>query len=88
MYLLFLTRKYYRNLYLQEVFWRQKSRVIWLREGNANTKYFHHKGDANTKNFHRLTVLRSINIISHIIDSFGIEIQDQDDMRNYVFTQF
>jgi hypothetical protein len=30
-------------LYREEMMWLQRSCITWLREGNRNTKYFHHK---------------------------------------------
>eukprot|EP00253_Pinus_taeda_P007550 PITA_07550 len=45
----------------EEFFWKQKSRVLWLKEGERNTKFFHISTIAN----------RTHNIISSIKDKNG-----------------
>ena len=35
---------------MEEISWKQKSRVLHLKEGEANTKFFHRMANSNRKN--------------------------------------
>ncbi|XP_024156414.1 uncharacterized protein LOC112164456 [Rosa chinensis] len=43
-------------LYQEELFWRQRSKVTWLKEGDRNTSYFHRK----TENRKRKNMLQGL----------------------------
>ena len=52
----------------EEILWRQKSEVQWLKEGERNTKFFHRD----------MTHRRYINHITQLEDAQGIPIRDHD----------
>ena len=52
----------------EEMFWRQKSKVLWLREGDRNSKYFH----ALVKQ------RRARNKITQLLDDNGNVVEDEE----------
>lgn len=62
----------------EEIYWKQKSRVNWLRSGDRNTKYFH----AITKG------KRVRNTISSIQDDNGVIYRGQRDIANVAIDYF
>ena len=64
--------------YKEEIMWKQRSRVNWLREGDRNTRYFHCK--ANQRNKH--------NYILGFEDDNGLWTEDESHMGGLVEAYF
>eukprot|EP00253_Pinus_taeda_P025366 PITA_25366 len=62
----------------EEIFWRQKSRIQWIKEGERNTKFFHKTTIDN----------RAHNRIIKIKDSQGIELVSHSDMESVLVQHF
>ena len=64
--------------YREELFWKQKSRTIWLREGDRNTKFFH----ARTKQ------RRARNRITKLLDSLGNWVETEEGIESLATEYF
>lgn len=59
-------------LYREEIMWKQRSRVTWLKEGYKNTNFFHRQATWRQKK----------NTISKLKDESGVWVDDMDGMKN------
>ena len=62
----------------EEIFWGQRSKVHWLKEGDRNTKNFHARASERRKQ----------NMITVIWDKFGRWCEDKDSIANAAVTYF
>ena len=67
-----------RLLDQEEVYWKQRAKDLWLKEGDSNTCYFHSL--ASSKHKH--------NQIQKLNDADGNEVSDKEGLRNLVKTYF
>ncbi|KAH9695348.1 putative reverse transcriptase/RNA-dependent DNA polymerase [Citrus sinensis] len=62
----------------EEIFWKQRSRADWLKEGDKNTKFFHAKASARRKK----------NRIGGILDEQGKWTEDSDEVERIFCEHF
>ena len=62
----------------EEVYWKQRAKDFWLKEGDSNTRYFH--SHASLKQKH--------NQIRKLNDACGNEVSDREGLSNLVKTYF
>jgi hypothetical protein len=62
-----------RSIFLEEVSWRQKSRALWLKEGDNNTKFFHRLANSYRRNN---------SIKSLVVD--GDTIVESDEIKDHI----
>ena len=73
-----LLLEYEKIIEREEIFWKQKSRVQWLKEGEWNTIFFHRSTIAN----------RSHNRISSIKDEGGHLLNSHEDIETVLVQHF
>lgn len=62
----------------QETMWRQRSRALWLKDGNKNTKFFHGKASQRNK----------VNQIKKIKDGSGVWWRGDDNVETVLLYYF
>jgi hypothetical protein len=62
----------------EEILWRQKSRVQWLKEGENNTKFFHRS----------MIHKRYVNHITKLENDQGKSIMDHEGMENELINYY
>jgi hypothetical protein len=59
-----MARELEGTLLCEEIHWRQKSRALWLKEGDSNTRYFHKMANSHRR-YNRVETLRIEGVLSN-----------------------
>ncbi|XP_062005887.1 uncharacterized protein LOC133723071 [Rosa rugosa] len=73
-----LHARFSQLLTIQETYWRQRSRALWLKEGDRNTAYFHRKA-SNRK---------SRNTIKGLLDEHGVWQTEPSEVQRLLMLYF
>ncbi|KAK2404541.1 hypothetical protein QL285_053869 [Trifolium repens] len=71
-------RRHGELLHTEEIIWRQRSRAVWLKEGDRNTKFFHGKASQRKK----------VNQIKKLKDSQGVWCHGEDNVERLLIDHF
>jgi len=73
-----MSREMEKTLLFEEMNWRQKSRALWLKEGDKNTNFFHRVANSHRKfnhvdslNINGATSKNLVEIQKHIVQYFN-----------------
>lgn len=67
-----------RLLVQEEIFWKQRAKIFWLRDGDLNTKFFHRTASSRKKR----------NKILKLKNGEGIWVDNQQDLCTLVYSYF
>ncbi|KAL6137214.1 hypothetical protein ACLB2K_062506 [Fragaria x ananassa] len=73
-----LSSRLHSLLSQEETFWRQRAKVTWLRDGDRNTTYFHHKASNRKRK----------NNIKGLYDECGMWVEDDEGVEKIVSSYF
>ena len=76
-----------RTTLFEEISWRKKSKALWLRKGDKNTKFFHHLANSNRR-YNSISTLSINGELSTDPDAISDAISDHITLfYNWLFTE-
>jgi hypothetical protein len=75
------SRSLERSIYLKDVSWGQKSRALWLKDGDNNAKFFHRLANSHKRH----NSIKSLMVDGHLTDESTVIINGEQGLMIYLF---